>query len=111
MGNYATHVSIYLTLIFGYCVAAYTVGKELTKFQVGIVSLMFIVAAEMQAMTMTLWVQSARDVLIELAKINPEVIDGKGDFEVRQILGIALWQAGILCCLAFMWSVRRSGAK
>jgi hypothetical protein len=105
MSNYATHVSIYLSLVFGYCVVAYTAGRNFTTFQVIVASLMFFVAAEMQAVMMTFWVQSSLDVYHELAKVNPEV-GGPGNIAVRHIFGIALWQAGILACLAFMWSVR-----
>jgi hypothetical protein len=107
MSNYATHVSIYLSLVFGYCFVAYTAGRNLTTFQVIVASLMFIVAAEMQALMMSLWVQSSQDVLRELAKINPEMGD-RGNIAGRKLFGIALWQAGIFACLAFMWSIRHS---
>jgi hypothetical protein len=40
-GNYAAHLSIYLTLVFGYCVVAFTAGARLTRFQVALVSVMF----------------------------------------------------------------------
>jgi SNF family Na+-dependent transporter len=107
MSNYATHVSIYLSLIFGYCVVAYAAGSNLTKFQVIVASVMFIVAAELQAILMIVWVQSAQDVVRELAKINPRLIGERGNPIGGQILGIALWQVGIITCLAFMWSIRR----
>jgi hypothetical protein len=106
MSNYATHVSIYLSLIFGYCVVAYTAGRNLTRFQVIVVSLMFLVTAELQALFMVLWVTSAQELLQELAKVNSGFDTESGDFDGRQIVGIALWQAGIVASLAFMWSVR-----
>ncbi len=106
MSNYATHVSIYLSLIFGYCVVAYTAGRNLTRFQVIVVSLMFLVTAELQALFMVLWVTSAQELLHELAKVNSGFDTESGDFDGRQIVGIALWQAGIVASLAFMWSVR-----
>ncbi|MEH6517601.1 MAG: hypothetical protein V7742_13015 [Halioglobus sp.] len=107
MSNYATHVGIYLSLVFGYCVVAYTAGRNLTTFQVIVASSMFIVAAELQAVVMSFWVLSAQEVVSGLKEINPEM-GGSGEADVRQIVGIALWQAGILSSLAFMWSIRRS---
>jgi glucan phosphoethanolaminetransferase (alkaline phosphatase superfamily) len=107
MSNFASHVSIYLSLVFGYCVVAYTAGRNLTTFQVIVASIMFVVAAEMQAFMMGFWVVSARELVGALREINPE-IGGSGEPGVLQIFGIALWQAGILASLAFMWSIRRS---
>jgi hypothetical protein len=105
LGNYATHVGIYLSLVFGYCVVAYIAGGKLTRFQVITASIMFIAAAELQANLMYLWVGSAQEILRSLGEINPDM-EGRGEFGTRQIYGISIIQLGILASLAFMWSVR-----
>jgi hypothetical protein len=105
LGNYATHVGIYLSLVFGYCVVAYTAGGKLTRFQVITASIMFIAAAELQANLMYLWVGSSLEILRSLGEINPDM-KGRGEFDARQIYGISIIQLGILASLAFMWSVR-----
>ena len=105
MGNYATHVGIYLSLAFGYCVAAYTSGDKLTRFQVVLASMMFVAAAELQAALMYLWVTGSRNLLSEVAKLVPEY-GVQASFGAGQIFGLAIWQIGILASLAFMWSIR-----
>lgn len=111
MGNYASHVSIYLSLVFGYCVVAYAAGGKLTRFQVIVASIMFVAAAEMQTLSMTTWVNSTRDILVELARVNPG-IGGRGNITmIQQIAGILIWQLGIVAALIFMISVRRSNAQ
>jgi hypothetical protein len=106
MSNYATHVGIYLSLVFGYCVAAYAAGDKLTRFQVIVASIMFFAAAELQASLMYMWIKNSQEVLIFFAEINP-ALKGRGEFGARQILGVSIIQFGILASLAFMWSVRR----
>jgi hypothetical protein len=106
MSNYATHVSIYLSVVFGYCVVAYVAGSNLTRFQVVVASIMFCVAAELQTLLMYIWVTGTKDVVVALAEINPDISPSHGVNDVRQIIGIAIWQAGIVASLLFMWSVR-----
>jgi hypothetical protein len=105
LGNYATHVGIYLSLVFGYCVVAYIAGDKLTRFQVIVASVMFVAAAELQASLMYMWVANTQEVLRSVAEINP-LIEGKGDFGARKVFGMSVIQLGILASLAFMWSVR-----
>jgi glucan phosphoethanolaminetransferase (alkaline phosphatase superfamily) len=110
MGNYATHVGIYLSLIFGYCVVAYIAGDKLTRFQIILASTMFIAAAELQATLMYTWVASTQEVLNSIAEINPK-IKGKAEFGPIHIFGVSVMQLGILASLAFMWSVRHPKAE
>jgi len=97
MGNYATHVGIYLTLVFGYCVAAYAAGPGMSRFQV-------LVATELQAVLMSTWVSASRELMMQLETINP-AIQAPDRTRWQQLLGILTWQAGILAAVAFMWSV------
>lgn len=105
-GNYAAHLSIYLTLVFGYCVVAFTAGPRLTRFQVALVSVMFFCAAELQALVMTTWVNRAYDVMVVITSLNPDITISNFLKTVGQLVGVALWQLGIIASLSFMWSVR-----
>ena len=106
--NYATHVGIYLSLAFGYCAAAYVAGKKLSRFQVILASIMFVAAAELQAVSMTTWVLAAREMLEATAQVNP-AIEPQQNSRWVQVFGISLWQLGIIGSISFMWSVRKGG--
>ena len=105
-GNYATHVGIYLTLIFGFCVVAFTAGQKLTKFQVILASLMFVTAAELQAVMMFTWIVRAFEVAVMLGSIAPDIPPQRAHVPAFQVVGVTLWQLGIIGSLLFMWSVR-----
>ena len=105
-GNYATHVTIYLTLIFGFCMVAFATGRKLTKFQAILVSLMFVASAELQALMMTSWVARAFEVATNLRSINPDLSPARPYLRAMQVAGAVLWQVGIIASLSFMWSVR-----
>ena len=105
-GNYAAHLSIYLTLVFGYCVVAFAAGERLTRFQVVLVSLMFFCAAELQAILMSGWVTRAYEVAVMLTTVNPDIIIRNSLRSGAQAVGVILWQLGIIASLSFMWSVR-----
>jgi hypothetical protein len=105
MNNYAAHVGIYLSLVFGYCVAAYAAGDKLTRFQVIVASLMFIAAAELQASLMYMWATGAQAVFVSIGEFNPKI--GEAEYYgARKVFGISIIQLGILAPLAFMWNVR-----
>jgi hypothetical protein len=76
----ASHISIYLMIIFAYLAVAYFAGKKLTRFQLAIVTFLFMAA-------------SAREV------------DVPGD---SIWLPNTLWSTGSVASLVFMWSMRRS---
>ena len=108
-GNYAAHLSIYLTLVFGYCVVAFTAGARLTRLQVALVSVMFFCAAELQALVMTNWVNRAYDVMLIITSLNPDISISNVLKTGGQLVGVVLWQLGIIASLSFMWSVRHTG--
>ena len=110
MSNYATHLGIYLSLLFGYCAAAFVAGSKLSIFQVVLASIMFVAAAEMQVNAMVNWVSGAQEILITTSQINPDVTPGGVNIWGRAI-GVIIWQIGIFGCLSFMWSVRHQEKK
>ena len=118
--GFSTHLGIYLTLLFAYCVVAYTAGSKLTRFQVILVSVMFFFAAELQTVIMTAMAEASRDAaafgrifLPEDAPIDALSRMGTeaGYFDEASIVGRLLWQLGIFAALLFMWNVRHSKAE
>lgn len=106
---FTTHVSIYLTMLFAYCVVAFTVGSKLSRFQVLTLSIMFVIGAEMQVLQIAQMVtisiffaDLARDIAPEgLMMLQKSVIQDSG-----RVVGFLLWQIGILAALFFMWDIR-----
>ena len=104
--NYETHLGLYLTILFGYCAAAYVAGSKLSKFQVGIISIMFVAAAEIQVISMIKWANATQSMIVVASEMNPAVPEHAIPYWMRP-LGMIVWELGILGCLSFMWSIRR----
>lgn len=104
--NYETHLGLYLTMLFGYCAAAYVAGSKLSKFQVGIISIMFVAAAEIQVISMIKWANATQSMIVAASEMNPAVPEQAIPHWMRP-LGMIVWELGILGCLSFMWSIRR----
>ena len=117
--NYATHISILLTLIFGFCAVSYVAGKKLTTFQVMLASFMFLVASLLQTMWIISWITLSLDRLTELTQLNPDalsrgmtgVVTSWASSWVLRALAISIWLLGIVAPLVFMWSVRHPKTK
>jgi len=105
MNLYTTHLSIYLTLLFAYCGAMYIAGAKLDRVQLLVATAVFVIAAELQALGMYAWIGAAEGVLIRLQEIIP-ALEAKQNFGLRRVIGVPLWQAGIIASLLFMWRVR-----
>lgn len=104
--NYETHLGLYMTILFGYCGAAYVAGSKLSKFQVGIISIMFVAAAEIQVISMIKWANATQSMIVVASEMNPAVPEQAIPYWMRP-LGMIVWELGILGCLSFMWSIRR----
>lgn len=105
MANYATHLTIYLTLVFAYCAAMYVAGVNLDTLQVTIATVLFVVAAEFQILTMAAWVNSTHSVIATLTDLVPS-FEPPGLLEISQVVGLIIWNVGILASLVFVWRVR-----
>jgi hypothetical protein len=116
--GFSTHLGIYLTLLFAYCVVAYIAGAKLSRFQVIAVSAMFFLAAELQAVMMNTLAANSVEVG-DLARtfLPPDAQVAEDSAFIRRssfnrpafIVGGTLWQLGIFTALLFMWNIRRGG--
>lgn len=104
----ASYMAIYLTMLFAYISLAYLVGKELSRFQSTIVTIIFIAGAGRQVALITAAGMATRLKAAQLREIyedSPaqEIVAGTG---ISIWWPIVLWSAGIILALFFMWSVR-----
>lgn len=109
-GNYVAHLSIYLTLIFTYCAGMYVAASALDRVQMIIASSLFFVAAELQVATMITWVDGVNALLSDLSASTslyegPVQIPGPG-----RLVSFAVWQAGIIASIAFMFRAKNKKA-
>jgi hypothetical protein len=105
----ASHMAIYLTILFAYISLAFLVGKKLTRFQLAIVTLMFVAAAGRQVALIAVsgaLIRLKIDHIGEVYERTPasSIIAGSG---ISIWWPISLWSTGIIASLLFMWSFRR----
>lgn len=105
----ASYIAIYLTAIFAYIIAAYSAGRNLTRFQVFISNTLFCLFAFV-IVTRIVGLGLGMNILTaEVAELGGHVnVDQFRivDESLRVLVSSALWTSGVLFALAFMWSVR-----
>lgn len=106
LGNSQTAMALYLSILSGYLIIAYLVGRKLSRTQVIILSTMFLFASAFCTMILTTWWQRALEFALEAQVINPERVVSNSQTAVR---GVAvLFSLGILSSLYFMWNIRHT---
>jgi hypothetical protein len=103
----ASHIAIYLTIIFAYFSVAYIAGKELTRMQLVLTTFVFTAASIREifgivTLSQILLVNSFQ--LIELTGLSPAEVG----FQHSPWWPAAIWSTGVFAVLLFMWSVRHS---
>jgi len=106
LGNSQTAMALYLSILSGYLIIAYLVGRKLSRTQVIILSTMFVFASSFCTLVLTVWWQRALEFALEAQAINPERIVSNSKDAVRMVA--ALFSLGILASLYFMWNVRHA---
>lgn len=102
----STHISIYLTIVFAYIVVAYVAGEKLTRFQLSVVTFIFVAACMWELMMITSLGAGAVAVgaeLLQSGDANPPLSNS-----AREWFSILLWSSGMLSALIFMWNMRSS---
>ncbi len=105
----ASHIAIYLTILFAYISAAYVAGNKLTRLQLGVTTFIFLAASVREVSNIAMLGQAIFDLQSELALLNPEGI--AYDAQSSPILfstwwSVSVWSTGAFAALIFMWSVR-----
>ncbi len=106
LGNSQTAMALYLSILSGYLIIAYLIGRKLSRTQVIILSTMFLFASAFCTLVLTTWWQRALEFALEAQAINPERTVTNSQEGVRMVA--VLFSLGILSSLYFMWNVRHS---
>ena len=98
-------MALYMTVTSGYLIIAYLVGKNLTTYQVALISIMFVIFA----LLFTYGVLG----FFDRASYFATQINQYTDSTFRQRRGLAILVGavniiGVLACLIFMWQVRNA---
>jgi len=104
--NALTAFTVYITFAFGYLAAAYFVGKQLSRTQAIILSLLYALSATSCALAHLGYLEAQGAASAQAPTYYPSSILNNTDFW-RLYMG-PLEGLGIFASLYFMWSTRRS---
>ena len=101
----ASHIAIYLTLIFAYISVAYIAGSKLTRLQMILVTAVFLLASTREVIAIALLGVAISEKYGHLEKFN-----ASGDVVIESITlpSLFIWSSGIFISLIFMWSARHT---
>ena len=102
--------ALFITIFSGYMVVAYTVGKQLSRFQVTFVTFAFLLFSSSMTLGGVQAIELVMEYSDELYVINNEKIEG-----VRRGFTVGLFYIVrallVIGALAFMWQVRHPKAE
>jgi len=101
----ASHIAIYLTLIFAYISVAYIAGSKLTRLQMILATAVFLLASTREVIAIALLGVAISEKYGQLEKFN-----ASGDVVIESITlpSLFIWSSGIFISLIFMWSARHT---
>ena len=105
LSNALSSISVYLTLVSAYLVAAFIAGSRLSRSQVIIVNTLFVTGALIFTYSTVGMLLRQSYFAAKLAEIETDTWLA-GTAPVAPVMG-ALLLGGICACLKFMWDVRR----
>jgi hypothetical protein len=107
----ASHIAIYLTILFAYISVAYVAGNKLSRLQLGVTTFIFMAASVREVTSIVMLAQTITDFQIELALLDPDstsaITRERTPFLYSIWWSIGVWSTGAFAALLFMWSVRR----
>jgi hypothetical protein len=104
IANVLTAFTVYITFTFAYLVAAFFVGRQLTRYQALVASILYVFSAGSAEISMLANIQWMGVAVAHAGNLAPTGIVQSTEFwEIY--LGV-LTSSGILISLYFMWDVR-----
>ena len=100
----ASHIAIYLTMIFAYISVAYIAGNKLTRLQLYATTFVFVAASAREVVNIAALASAAQLKTSQLADLDHSVITPLGGFSIWY--PILIWSTGLFASIIFMWSVR-----
>ena len=102
----ASHIAIYLSVVFGFIVAAYVAGEKLTRLQASICYVVFTLFATLEIFRIVSYGLGTNQLLKQGIEWGADIPAISMDPQVRVIATTAMWSVGAIGALVFMWSVR-----
>jgi hypothetical protein len=102
----ASHITIYLSVVFGFIVVAYVAGAKLTRLQVSICYVVFTLFAALEIFRIVAYGIGTNRLVQQGLEWGAEIGTLTLDPKLRVILSTVLWSVGAIGALLFMWSVR-----
>ncbi len=108
----ASHIAIYLTILFAYISVAYIAGNKLSRLQLGVTTFIFGAASVREVFSIATMALTIADLVNELGVLDPASVS-KNTWEAAPLLysiwwPIGIWSTGAIAALLFMLSVRYS---
>tara|TARA_B110000977_G_scaffold201835_1_gene299112 strand:+ start:4199 stop:4513 length:315 start_codon:yes stop_codon:yes gene_type:complete len=94
-----THISIYLTIVTGYIIAAYLVGTKLTRLQVAIATGIYLVAYIFEFLILTTIIRTIGKQSSQLLLLDPAVAIGMMAQARALYIGLVILIAGLIAPL------------
>jgi hypothetical protein len=107
----ASHIAIYLSVVFAFIAAAYVAGAKLTRFQAAIAYVLFSLFSTLEVFRIVsygLGINRLVSMSVEWGSQTDALIMSP---TIRLLVATALWGAGGIGALLFMWSVRNPRIK
>jgi hypothetical protein len=101
----ATHISIYVTLLFAYVAVAFVVGSRLTRLQVWLTTCLFTAVAAYEVMIIAAVGVASGNATRKVSEFTGDIIAQAPGADTIWPHAI-LWSSGLIAALIFMWSVR-----
>ena len=103
LGNAGSAMGLYVTVSSGYLLVAYLAGKDLTRMQAVIITVLYVTFATFNTIAVVSYFQTA---------FYFGHTYGAGLAPYWPVYGLgSLFALGILACLKFMWDVRHPKAE
>jgi hypothetical protein len=100
----ASHQAVYLSLVFGYITVAYVAGLKLTRTQLFLGTIAFVIAGARQVVSIGILAYTIAYKAEQLSSLTGQSLIVKPETII--LPSIMIWSSGILIGLLFMWSVR-----
>ena len=102
--NVVDSASTYLTVVTGYLIAAYFIGRELTRFQMAVISALFVAFS----LSFIGAIYVGLNNILAISTQYPVQIDGWLNYVSKpvNVLVLVVDMLGIIMALIFMWSIR-----
>ena len=97
-------MSLYVTVSTGYLIAAYLIGSKLTSSQMIVISTLYAFITGVQTYAIFGYMSRAFSYVEMQRDLNPDLVAYSSP--IFYILMPAIFGAGILACLKFMWDIR-----